>query len=182
MDCLRHYRRTGEKKNLVILGSSDSLNNSWTLLKHCAYLNTARDCALHVIPPLISLQPLQHLRFSTIEIDSYISSINFQKTTRRTASRTWRCSVPRSSSCLAFFDTASTSLTKKRWSPLCSEARPHLHVQRDLLLLILVHLPLLALITGIIFSPKEIWMIRDHLPVCHSTKEMIWFQGPLFYR
>ena len=86
---------------------------TWRLLKHWAYLNTARDCALHVIPPLISLQPLKHLRFSTIEIDSYISSINFQKTTRRTASPTWRCSVPRSSSCLAFFDTASTSLTKK---------------------------------------------------------------------
>ena len=139
---------------------------TWRLLKHWAYLNTARDCALHVIPPLISLQPLQHLiRFSTIEIDSHISSINFQKTTRRTASRTWRCSVPRSSSCLAFFDTASTSLTKKRWSPLCSEARPHLHVQRDLLLLILVHLPLLALITGIIFSPKENWLIRNYLPL-----------------
>ena len=53
---------------------------TWRLLKHWAYLNTARDCALHVIPPLISLQPLQHLiRFSTIEIDSHISSINFQK-------------------------------------------------------------------------------------------------------
>ena len=149
MDCLQHYRRTREKKNLVILGSSVSLNNSWTLLKHyaylnntwtllkhCAYLNTARDCALHVIPPLISLQPLQHLRFSTIEIDSYISSINFQKTTRRTASHTWRCSVPRSSSCLAFFDTASTSLTKKamttslfrsKTSPPCPEGSPPPH-------------------------------------------------------
>ena len=159
MDCLQHYRRTREKKNLVILGSSVFLNNSWTLLKHCAYLNntwtllkhcayvktvkhwaylnTARDCALHVIPPLISLQPLQHLiRFSTIEIDSHISSINFQKTTRRTASGTWRCSVPRSSSCLAFFDTASTSLTKKemttslfrsKTSPPCPEGSPPPH-------------------------------------------------------
>ena len=74
---------------------------------------------------------------------------------------TWRCSVPRSSSCLAFFDTASTSLGRfNHCSPITKESLSvqylsvHLHVKRNLFLLIFVHLPLLTLITGFLFPPR----------------------------